>query len=111
MSLSSVELEDGTMIVAAETCDCVGPMIDSGWLMFLGAIAVVGPALLATTVRHRRRRRPELPADDPLLASSGQSGGEAWPDLQSGPDRRAGRNTRTAPTAIAATEAPPPDVG
>ena len=52
------------MIVAAETCDCVAPMIHSGWLVFLGAIAVVGPALVACVVHHRRRG-PELPADDP----------------------------------------------
>lgn len=52
------------MNVAAETCDCVAPMIHSGWLVFLGAIAVVGPALIARVVHHRRRRAPELPTDD-----------------------------------------------
>lgn len=101
------------MIVAAETCDCVGPMIDSGWLMLLGAIAVVGPALVAGAVRLRRRAK--LPADGPLLASSRQSApGGAWPDQQPGADLRAGRDANASPPAIgvtAAAEAPPPDVG
>lgn len=52
------------MIVAAATCDCAVPMIDSVWLTLLGVVAVAGPAIAASVVRHRRRRRA-LPADDP----------------------------------------------
>lgn len=102
------------MIVAAETCDCVGPMINSGWLIFFGTVAVVGPALVASVVRHRRRRA-DLPADDPLLASSGQStAGDARTHPQPGADLTAGRKDHAAPPdlgATASTETPPQDVG
>ena len=102
------------MIVAAETCDCVGPMIGSGWLDLLGTIAVVGPALVASVVRHRRR--PELPADDPLLAPFRQTaaGDEHGPDPRPEREVTAGRSDQAAPAAIAATastEARRQDVG
>ena len=84
------------MIVAAEPCDCVGPMINSGWLVFLGTVVVVGPALVASAVR---RRRAELPADE--LTSSGQSAAEApWNDPQRGADLAARRSDHAAAVAV-----------
>ena len=88
------------MIVAVETCNCVGPMIDSGWVVFLGAVAVLGPAFVASVLRRRRRK---LTAVGPLPASSGQSTAEdAWTGAQPEPVT-AGRKDHAASPAVDAT--------